>query len=457
MTYTNLYADSVFYGNPNRGNLLGLKRMLMRYGIRTEGIRVAEGEEEVLSFPCILHVGDGFVVATGREDTHIVYIEKGVRKREAWADFKPRWDGLALVKTEGTGCEPDYEKNRREERMEKAPLWGVVLTMCGMLAMAVSHILTTEAPSAMLTSAAMVALAVAGFWFSFLLAEKEAKGSSRIGDKLCRALGESGCGANKTKEGKIWGTLSLSSVGLGYFSAQILALSLLPEAGVFVAALSVVAVLFCPWSIATQWKLKQWCVLCLLVVAVLVLQGGVGIGHLAVVNGSVGLTVKELGIEGRSANLLAAKVLLLMGLCVILAHWLTQGERQRLMARRQKWAFQAFRNEPAVFAAKLKGKAPVKIEEHDVTQRVGIPDAPHRLTVVTSADCPHCQEMKPRIERLAQQQRERLCIDYIMLSDKTDEEVHEFIQRTGISGTPTLLLDGYLLPREYEVEEVFNF
>ena len=446
MPYTNLYADSVFYGNPNRGNLLGLKQMLMRYGIRMEGVRVAKGEEGTLSFPCILHMKDAFVVGTGREDTHIIYLEKGERKREAWSDFQGRWDGFALVKVQGEGMEPDYEKNRREERMEKIPAWGMALAMGGML--------TVGGAFTSLKSAARVVLAVIGFWISFLLAEKTTRGGSRVGDKLCQALGEHGCKPNRGKEGKIGGVLSLSSVGLGYFGAQVMALSLWPESGAIVTAISVLAVLFCPWSIVVQWKQKQWCVLCLLVVAVLVLQGGVSICNFEIWERHIGLTPLEMDFSSKPFGLHAAMVVLLMGLGIILAHWVTLGEEQKQKARRQKWVFQAFRNEPSVLVAKLKSKAPIKVEESDVTQRVGIPDAPHRLTVVTHVDCAHCQSIKPRIGQLARLLKDQLCIDYIILSDKKDDEVYEFIQRTGISSTPTLLIDGYLLPREYEVEEV---
>lgn len=330
--------------------------------------------------------------------------------------------------------------------MERIPVWGLVLAICGMLA--VGGAFTSVA------SAMMMVLAMVGFWMSFLLAEKETKGSSRVGDRLCRALGEHGCKGTLSKEGRVWGALSLSSVGLGYFGGQMMALSLLPGASIIVTAIGVVAVLFCPWSIVVQWKLKQWCVLCLLVVAVLVLQGGVSIGELGIMDKGMGLTLPGLDTDGHSVGVHAASVMLLMGFGIVVAHWVTQGEKQKQMARREKWAFRAFRNEPAVLAAKLRSKAPVGLEERDVTQRVGSSDAPHQLTMVTSADCPHCQNMKPRIEQMTRMLKERLCVDYIVLSDKTDEEVFEFIQRTGIRSTPTLLMDGYLLPREYEVEEV---
>lgn len=410
--------------------MLGLKRMLMCYGIEATGVRVAEEQRGMLSFPCILHVKDDFVVGIGCEDTHIIYKEKGERHKEAWSTFGERWDGLALVVKDGKGGEPDYERNLRKERMERMMWWGGALVLCGMLAWGGAF--------QSLSSMAMTVLGMGGFVLSLLLAEKEVKGTSRVGDKLCGLFGTDGCNpVSSSIDGNIWGTLSLSSVGLGYFGAQMVALSLLPDSSVIVAAIGVVAMLFCPWSIVVQWKRKQWCGLCLIVVVVLFLQGGLGAYMLQIPQ------VKT-----------AADVVALMALGIIMAHKITRGERMKMKALREKWAFQAFRDERAIFTTKLNSQPWVKVEEKETTQHMGHGDAPHRLTVVTSDDCPHCQTMVPRVERLVQHSDGKLSLDYIVLSEMTDHQKDEFIQRTGITGTPTILIDGHPLPKEYKLEEI---
>lgn len=442
VVHTNLYADNIFYSNPNRGNLLGLKQMLSHYGIETIGVRVADRDVNELSFPCILHVEDDFVVATQCNDTSIIYRQDGQKRKVEISAFHDLWDGYALImrdKEQGARDEkkeePHYQEHRQQMWMEQLPIWGVGLILCGMMVLGTAF---SSLPSAALTLTAAI-----GVVFCVFLAEKEVTGTSRWGDKLCSALGEGDC-AKKSTDGKLWGTLSLSEIGLGYFAAQILSLSLFPDAFVTLSAISVLALLFCPWSIVTQWKMKNWCALCLLVVGILIIQGGFSIYQLSNLTSSPSLGGVKEGFLPLVFYLLS----------ILLAHLLVRGEHRKIAAHQWQWAFQSFRNDPIVFETKLKSHAPRKIEERDVTKQEGNPKAPHCLTVVTAAKCPHCQAMKPRIKQVAQHLEEKLYINYIILSDMTDEAKFEFIQRTGINGTPTLLVDGYDLPLGYEVEDL---
>lgn len=443
VAHTSLYADNIFYSNPNRTNLLGLKQMLSLYGIEAVGVRVADSNVQELSFPCILHVEKYFVVATQCNDTYIIYKRDGQERKIEISTFRTLWDGYALLmrgKEQGARNEkkeePHYQEHRKQMWMERIPLWGIGIILCGML--------VVGAAFSTLSSTVLTLTAIIGLVFCVFLAEKEVKGTSRWGDKLCMALGEGDC-SKKSTDGKLWGALSLSEIGLGYFMAQIISLSLLPDSFVTLSAISVLALLFCPWSIVTQWRMKNWCALCLLVVGILVIQGSFSLYHFSF------LAPYPSSSAPHSLPFVLCLILLLS---IILAHLLVRGEHRKMESRKWEWAFHAFRNERIVFEAKLKSRAPRKIEEHDVTKQEGNPQAPHCLTVVTAADCPHCQAMKPRIKQLAQYLGEKLRIDYVLLSEKTDEAKFNFIHRTGIKGTPTLLIDGYDLPSGYEVEDL---
>lgn len=448
--HTHLYADNVFYSNPNRENLLGLKQMLSHYGMETTGFRVVDKKVKALTFPCILHVEGRFVVAIQHDDTHIIYIEEGKKLRGELEAFRERWDGYALMPTHAKEDpstsktelsthptileEPDYEEHRRGEWMEQLPLWGGAIVVGAMMVAGNAFV--------SLTSSVMVMLAVAGFVFSFFLAEKEVTGESHIGNKLCKALGKGMC----KKNGGLWGDWTLSEVGLGYFGAQVLALSVMTDAYMAVAAISMFALLFCPWSVVVQWKMKQWCGLCLLVVAVLVLQGCWSIYQPVHVLDDLPTYWKKF----------ESLVVLMIALGVVIAHLVVRGEQSKVVERQQRWAFQAFRTERAIFETKLKNQPQKPIEARDITQHEGNPDAPHRLTLVTAANCPHCQAMIPSVKRLMQHCHEKFSLDYIVLSDMTDERRKEFILRTGIHGIPTLLVDGYELPDAYNVDDLLN-
>ena len=446
--YTASFADKLFRVNPNRDSLLGLKQMLNAMGIKTQGVRVKDGETKGLSFPCILHVKDDFLVATECTEQHLTYMERGRKKRMDMATLREVWDGYALYSTNEVfpksaptnksvlflDDEMSWEWMPFIYILSVITIWGVVVQNA-LHAFDIHPCDTWEVIAPIL----MGLLAAAGFAVSAFLAEKEVKGESRIGDRLCRLLGDGKCTQAPKKDGKLFGLLPLSEAGLGYFGGQILAISFLEDGVLSSALFSMVALLFCPWSILTQWKSKQWCSLCLLVVAVLVMQG---------VESCFLLEMPE-----RPDKMLNSA--LVMILCTLMAHLLMNSMKREGKAKQKTDEYHAFCNRRAIFRAAIRHSTHRIIEERDIYWREGNKKAEFSITLVSSNHCPHCTNKYLQFIETIDNLKDFFLFEHINLSEMTPQHLDEFIARTGINATPVVLVDDHDLPEVYDIDDLY--
>ena len=98
-------------------------------------------------------------------------------------------------------------------------------------------------------------------------------------DKFCEASENNSCDDVLNSKGAIiFGVFKLSDVGIVYFSSIILSIFLFSltseSSSQLFYNLSVLSLLFIPYSIYYQWRIiKKWCPLCLIVIGVLLIQG----------------------------------------------------------------------------------------------------------------------------------------------------------------------------------------
>lgn len=118
-----------------------------------------------------------------------------------------------------------------------------------------------------------IVLSSAGILISAMHMEKQLFGESHYGDRVCSLFHHADCNSVLDgAEAKVFG-ISWSEVGLGYFTANILLLSLFPVQSCFVAVINWVAMFYGIWSIYYQWRTKSWCVLCVITQAIIWIMG----------------------------------------------------------------------------------------------------------------------------------------------------------------------------------------
>ena len=492
--YTKRYADNLYDEHPHRDNMYGLKRMLDVYGVKTQGVRLEDKDLACLNYPCILHTDHEFVIGLECDTDGITYLQHGEKATTGREAFKQTWSGNALVVSETTeAAEPDYREHRRDEWIALAERYAIPVLLALAAAIGVAgHLRDMD-----MLDLARIALSSVGILVCCLLMEKQLSGQSRYGDRVCSLFRRADC--NSVLDGpmaKVFG-ISWSEVGLGYFAAGILLLSLYPASSGPVAAINWMAMLYGVWSVYYQWRVaKSWCVLCVIVQAVIWAMGITAIFSAL----SESLVFDVAGI------LLSC---ITFAVCIMAVHQYASAgavEKERVHAVRQYRALKA----DSTVAQALIGKG----EYHETTLDdssviFGNPGAEMRVTILSNPHCNPCARMHERVERLLGIAGDEICVQYIFSSfnesledssryliacyfnnpenearrkfslwyakDKFDykrimkeneagihtqvieeemERHRKWREKTSLIVTPTVLVNGHKLPEGYELEDL---
>lgn len=486
--YTNEYAERLFRENPDKNNFFGLSYMLSTYGIDCKGYRVEDKGSVHLETPFVAQAETGFRV--------VVEIKRGkvkYRDEEGWQivpeeAFLKTWTGnVLLVKKTGLAIEPHYEINRRTARTKRittmfAAGLSLVLFVGRMIVLASS-----------LTPAmcGYIMLSVLGLFISVLLLQRQLHIENGLGDKICGMFKGGGCEeASMSAAAKTVFNVSWSEVGVGYFLSNIVLLSLSID---IISVLGVLNLLSLPYTLWSLWyqkaRVRHWCVLCVFIQIIL--------WGLFLVYGLGGLYHTPL----RPEVFLALPFYALTILCV--HHYAAQKEERatqekKLLSKREMLCSRE------VFSHFLKRQPYYEVREGVSDIVVGNPKAEITLTMICNPYCLPCAEAHEVIARLPRK-NSRVKVQYVFSSHKEDlvlpclfliasfyqngekvinewyslknrKQQEKMIPSTGIESralaekelsrhkqflhsgdfkwTPTLLINGYMLPSEYSFEDI---
>lgn len=485
------FADKLYYEHPHRDNMYGLKKMLDVYGVKSLGVSTESKKLSVLNYPCILHTYSGFVIGLECNSDTITFLQHGKKTTVSHDTFKRMWTGNALVIEETTeAAEPDYKEHRRDERisMIKSCIIPIMLTMAVIIGIIVNYSVMG------MFDYIRMGLSAIGILACILLVEKQLFGESRYGDRVCSIFHQSDC--NNVLDGqkaKIFG-ISWSEIGLGYFTANILLLSLFPASSCIVALINWIAMLYGAWSIYYQWRIaKSWCMLCVI----------------------VQLVIWAMGITAAFSFLSETFVLNIVNSllsCIVFAFGIMVTHQFALVRESEKERIRAVQQYRALKANSAVAKALIeKSDFHETTLNdssiiFGNPEARMRVTILSNPHCNPCARMHKQVEELLDICGNEICVQYIFSSfneklenssryliycylkneqsealrkygfwyakekfdyERTIKDVGECIhtkliegemekhkmwrKKTSLIETPTILVNGYRLPREYKL------
>lgn len=492
--YTRQFATALYQEHPHKYNMYGLKKMLDVYGVKTLGVYIGNKELSVLNYPCVLHVSGDFVVGLDYGNETITYLQHGRKTTVGHDVFKRMWTGHTLVVEETTeASEPNYREHRRKAwvSMGKTYCIPVLLLVAAGIGMADNW------GAIGIPDLIRMALSAAGIMVCALLMEKQLFGESRYGDRVCSLFHHADC--NSILDGpmaKVFG-ISWSEIGLGYFIVNLLLLSLYPASSGMVAVINWVAMLYGVWSICYQWRVaRSWCVLCVIVQVIIWMMGVV-----AIISGFLSSFAFDI------AGGLLSCIVFAVGMMAVHQYASAHATEQKRVRTVQQY-----------HALKANGMvAKVLIEEgeyHEITSDdssiiFGNPEAKMCVTILSNPHCNPCARMHRQVEELLDRSGDDLCVQYVFSSfndsledssryliscymnhdkeqalrkfslwyarDKFDykrvvkeneaqlhpeavekemEKHRKWRKKTSLTATPTVLVNGYKLPREYELVDL---
>lgn len=498
--YTKSYANKLYNEHPYKYSLFGLSKMLSEYKIQNIGIKISNKDTGIkdIETPFIAHAGNEFVLVYKINDkkTHYLWQDKQIKIETEY--FKSIWSGVVLLaEPNEESIEPNYEQNRKIEWINqiKAILLPVIIS---------SLLIFSSIKTGIFSNLGMILTMITNFiglYISCLLLMKQIHIQSEYADKICSLFKKSDCNnILESKEAKLWGVISWSEIGFGYFTSNLIVILYFPYLISYSALIGCCALIFSFWSIWYQKiKVKQWCPLCLIVQ---LLFGILLILYICFNFIIIPLFIIEhLFIVGciysipiLATNLICSK----LGL---------NSKMQNLVQQTN-----SLRMRDEVIVALLKKQSYHKVDITNSKILLGNPQAKIWITILTNPHCEPCGFMHRRIEMILNKVGEKICIQYIFSSfnkelensnkqliavyfnhtvketnkifynwftggkykkeaffqhysvnQGTEEVKNEFDNHNrwkdaaGFTATPTILVNGYILPREYRIEDIIYF
>lgn len=492
--YTRHFATALFQEHPHKYNMYGLKKMLDVYGVKTIGVHVDNKDLSELTFPCIFHIDEDFVVGLDYNANTVKILQHGKEVTCPKDIFQQSWTGNALVVEETTeAMEPDRRKHRFDELISMIKKYSIpmMLILVAVIAIVNNWLYIT------IFDIGRILLSFSGILVCIMLMEKQLFGESRYGDRVCSLFHQADC--NSVLDGpmsKIFG-ISWSEIGLGYFVANIMLLSLFPASSFFVAIINWVAMLYGMWSVYYQWRIaKSWCVLCVIVQVIIWIMGLTAIISYMTVPYAFGL----------GDSLLSCMVFAITILAVHHSASARIADQERVRAVQRYRSLKANGDVAKVLIE--KGEY-YKTTLDDSSIIFGNPAAKILVTILSNPHCNSCARMHKRVEQFLKMNEGDFCVQYIFfpfnkeledssryliscyLDNSKEEALRRFTlwyakekfdykkvikanetnihtqavedemekhkrwrNKTSLVATPTILINGYKLPDEYELEDL---
>ena len=404
--------------HPDYPSLLSLTDALDEWHVAHAALQLSPEQLAELPVPFVAHIrhtGQAVfapVQAVRKGTVEWLHHAKGLQ-REPQETFAQKWTGVALLAeiTEQSGEQRHAENHNQETRqaLRMSFVWAVLVLGFGAL---VHH--TTQVPVAWNWYGWLLAKTFGVVVSTLLLWQTVDKDNPVVG-KLCQLNKKTDCrSVLESSAAKLWGWLGWAEIGFCYFAGGLLALFAgwgNTDVALLLVVLNAAALPFTFYSVYYQAAVaKQWCPLCLAVLALLWLEFLAG--------------------TGLWANLLPVSIgfyimgLLALAFLIPAAGWVFV--KPFLLAARQteplRDELRKFKNNPDLFLSLLHQQPampPVTADMGVVT--LGNPAAEHTLTVVTNPFCGPCAEAHAEITQLLEGNPNLKCqVIFAASNDETD-------------------------------------
>lgn len=256
-------------------SLYSIAQILSKYNVASVGVRFSkESVVEDEYCPFVAQIGGLWTLVTRVSNDSVFYydaIHPAKENKISKDIFIGQSNGKALlVLPDRYSGELNYVHNHLciiKDRIKKIVIFsmGIILVSLGLL----KNPLTVK-----WSYYALLALNILGLVICFLLLQKQLNISNRFTDKLCSFINDNHCDSvTDSAAASVLGMVKLSEIGFGFFTVNLVVLLFVPQVIPWLAVFSVCVLPFSFWSIWYQrYRVKSWCTLCLIVLAVMWIQ-----------------------------------------------------------------------------------------------------------------------------------------------------------------------------------------
>ncbi len=312
-------------------------------------------------------------------------------------DLKKISTGIVLLAepTPDAG-EPDYKQKHREETIKHISRPTLATLLLIILGITIGKSFIYTGPAALLPVIHFLT-AVTGVGLGILLVWYELDRYSPVIRQICKATKKVNCNAILQSDAAKIGGISWSVIGLSYFIGTVLFFQLNgltnPAALALVGLVSILSFPFTIYSVFYQWRIaKQWCILCLYVQGLLVLQAAITLTGGWMTHLISGVTDTSLIFSAITSYILPLLVLLL-SIPVL---------KKAKNAGHSKHQLNRLKYDPIIFDALLKKQKAIRKSAEGVGIVLGTPGAANKIIKVCNPYCDPCAQAHVPIEELIQ-------------------------------------------------------
>lgn len=497
--HTDSFTNKLYEEHPHKNDLYGLSVMLKEYNIDNIGLNITDKKDKLnlLETPFVAYCGNDFVIVTNTTANIVEYLWRGKNISLETNKFIELWNGIVLlIETNKNSIEPGYNKNIVGELFKKTR---IILFLLFILSVVINRMIDIE----IFDSIGILLLLFANFigtYICFLLVKKQSNIKSKLSDKICSVFLKSDCNnVLESDASKILGIISLSEVGLSYFISNILIILFFRQLLSFLTVINIFSLFFIFWSIWYQKvKIEQWCALCLIVQLLLLC------------NFVINYSFNFINIPALTFHNLFYFCLIYLSPFLIVS-WLIQVFNRSRTISNIKYELNSLKSDEDVFKTILLKNNYYDVSVSDSKILFGNPDSSVLITVITNPHCNPCARMHPRIIEFINKSKDKYCIQYFFSSfnDNLDSSnkfliavylnndlskreniisewynkgkdgknnmfnlfnynlddndvIQEFktqkswLQKSKIKSTPTILINGFELPKKYNIEDLIG-
>lgn len=492
--YTHGYAMDIYKGNPYHNSLYGLSMMLSHYNVKNTAVEI-KNKKQIIDIICpfIAYDSHSFILVKNIKNTYAYCSFNGEEMNISVDEFISIWSGILLVpEVSEESIEPNYHENKVKEFVDVffLKILYIVLFLGGVLSLIFLGLLNGE-------DAVLGGVLLFGLYICFLLLQKQMNAKSLYADKLCSLFKKSNCNdILESDASKFLGLFSWSEIGFAYFASTFLICILFHYWLFYCAWISVFALFYTFWSIWYQrFKVKQWCPMCLIVMGIFWL--------LFIFYAYFGyLTMRPFKL------IESFWILLLYVLPFLIVHQFVSILTDSLSKKELMYEVNNIKMNENVFLALLKSNEYYDVSCSTSQIRFGNLRANILISVLTNPHCEPCAKMHYRLNNLLSKTGDKYCLQYVFSSFEESLSVsnkmliaaffkygsvdvmkvyddwftngkyrkeefflqkgllvdsivenefvnhEEWIRKNQLRTTPTVLINGYMLPFQYKIEDL---
>lgn len=465
-------------------------------------LRYQPEEIKELAAPYIAHFSNGggqLAFVSGINNGRITYYESYNTKRETgFEDFIERCSGaVILLNPDERSGEKDYRKKRQDELISNGILPVTILAFLLFIILAVINSVVTEGIQLQKIKELLFLTKATGIALSVLLILHEFEVRLSLTEKLCHLNKATNCNiVLNDKASKIFGWFSWADAGIVYFTGCFLLLLQSSGDGDYslMAILSALSLPYPVFSIYYQgFVLKKWCPMCLGVQMILIIEFILLLPEFSNLNFSFS------SLSGLILTFLVTGIIYTLVIMYI---------REKMSNEIHYYKYLGFKKNPDVLRTLLLNQKPYNIPLTEASLVFGKKDASLKITAFLSLQCSHCARAFEKIKEMLKSEikteinvvmitsdnkilntlyhfnrlnkdddgldlldqwfsadpysrskiSETLCIpDANDISKEVSDENYKLYKACNVIGTPTFFVNGYLLPNQYDIDDIKYF